>query len=262
MTVALEHNPGDATLGGTLTAPIVERRRHVHRLDSQPARHRLYLDRDRHRHRDRVRRPAPITVTPASNTTDVAVTASPTAPIFGQSVTLTATVSVISPGTGVPTGTVTFDEGSTTLGTVDLRNGVASLITTPTAAGAETITVDFSGDVNDQPSSTTLALTIGKATPTLTWADPATITAGTPLTDAQLDATASFDGTILPGLFIYSPPAAPFSLRERPDSDSDFPANRCGRLSIGHGLRRDRRRPGHARSDRQRTASVQAQDQQ
>jgi hypothetical protein len=45
------------------------------------------------------------------------------------------------------------------------------------------------------------------ATPTLTWADPASITAGTPLGAAQLDAAASFDGAPLPGVFTYSPPA-------------------------------------------------------
>ncbi len=53
VTVALGNNPGDATLGGTLTAPVVERRRHLLRPDPEPARHRLHLDGDRQCHRRR-----------------------------------------------------------------------------------------------------------------------------------------------------------------------------------------------------------------
>ena len=101
-----------------------------------------------------------------------------------------------------------FEEGSTTLGTADVNSdGIASLTFTPSTAGTASINVVFSGDVNDQPSSTTIDLTIAKATPTLTWADPASITAGTALSATQLDATASFDGTYLPGLFVYTPAA-------------------------------------------------------
>ena len=41
----------------------------------------------------------------------------PIATVYGQSVTLTATVAVTTPGAGNPTGTVTFMDGTTTLGT-------------------------------------------------------------------------------------------------------------------------------------------------
>jgi hypothetical protein len=40
----------------------------------------------------------------------------------------------------------------------------------------------------------------------LTWAAPAAIDEGTPLA-AQLNATASFAGSPVPGTFVYSPPA-------------------------------------------------------
>ena len=150
----------------------------------------------------------PITVTSAPNLTQVDATVSPTTLTFGQAVTVTATVSVLSPGTGVPTGTVNFEQGSTILGTADLNtDGVAGLTFTPGAAGTASIKVAFSGDINDQPSTNTINLTIARATPTLVWADPANITAGTPLSSTQLDATASFDGAYLPGLFIYTPAA-------------------------------------------------------
>ena len=53
----------------------------------------------------------------AQDAAATSVTASPTATVYGQSVTFKATVSVSSPGAGTPTGTVTFKDGSTVLGT-------------------------------------------------------------------------------------------------------------------------------------------------
>src|SRR5207253_402671 len=54
-------------------------------------------------------------VNSASTTTAVASSANPSA--FGQSVTFTATVAATAPGAGTPTGTVTFKDGASTLGT-------------------------------------------------------------------------------------------------------------------------------------------------
>ncbi len=44
-------------------------------------------------------------------------------------------------------------------------------------------------------------------TPTITWANPASIVYGTALSSTQLDATASVNGTTIPGTFAYSPAA-------------------------------------------------------
>ena len=44
-----------------------------------------------------------------------------------------------------------------------------------------------------------------KAIPMLSWANPADLLYGTPLSAAQLDATAAFDGTAVAGTFAYSP---------------------------------------------------------
>ena len=41
--------------------------------------------------------------------------------------------------------------------------GVASVVTTPTAAGTETITIAYGGDTSDQPSSVTFKLTVSPA---------------------------------------------------------------------------------------------------
>jgi hypothetical protein len=52
-------------------------------------------------------------------------------------------------------------------------------------------------------------LTIGQATPLITWADPAPISAGTALSIAQLNASATGVGSIaLSGTFVYLPAAA------------------------------------------------------
>ena len=53
VTVALGNNPGDATLGGTLTAAGCRRRRHLLRPDSEPGRQWLHVDGNRKRHRRR-----------------------------------------------------------------------------------------------------------------------------------------------------------------------------------------------------------------
>jgi hypothetical protein len=66
---------------------------------------------------------------------------------FGDSVTLTATVASAS-GTGAtPTGTVTFTQGGTTLGTVPIQgDGTAMLAITTLPAGADSINATYNGD--------------------------------------------------------------------------------------------------------------------
>jgi hypothetical protein len=71
----------------------------------------------------------------------------------GQSVTFTATIAGLAPGAG---GTVTFSNGSTTLGTATVSNGSASYATTLSSAGNQTITAAYSGDANDAASSGTV----------------------------------------------------------------------------------------------------------
>jgi hypothetical protein len=73
---------------------------------------------------------------------------------YGQSVTFTANVT--STG-GVPTGTVTFINGSTTLGSAALSGGVAKLSLATLAKGTHSITAKYSGST-DFLSSTSTAL--------------------------------------------------------------------------------------------------------
>jgi hypothetical protein len=128
----------------------------------------------------------------SADATRLVVTASPPAPVFGQAVTLTATVSVVSPGTGVPAGTVSFEQGSTILGSAALSNGVAQFQMMPSAAGPETITVAYSGD--DQPSSVPFTLTVGRAAATLDLGNLSFTYDGSPHTAAVTTSPAGLSG--------------------------------------------------------------------
>ena len=84
------------------------------------------------------------TVTPDSSATSVVSTPNPS--VFGQSVSLTATVAAVAPGSGTPTGTVTFLDGTTRLGSATLSGGKATLMATKLAAGQHAITAVFNGN--------------------------------------------------------------------------------------------------------------------
>ena len=72
-------------------------------------------------------------------------------------------------------------------------------------AGTQTLSVVFSPTETTVYSTVTdtVQLVVNQATPTITWATPAPITYGTPLSGAQLDATSGG----LAGTFLYSPAA-------------------------------------------------------
>ena len=81
--------------------------------------------------------------TVATSTTLVS-SANPSA--SGQAVTFTATVGPVAPATGTPTGTVTFKDGSTTLGSGTLSGGTATFTTSALAVGTHSITAAYGGD--------------------------------------------------------------------------------------------------------------------
>jgi Bacterial Ig-like domain (group 3) len=84
-------------------------------------------------------------------TKTVVMSSAPTA-VFGQSVTLTATV-VPTSGQGAPGGTVTFTDGASVLGSASLNNGVATLVTSALALGSQSISASYAGAPNFMASS-------------------------------------------------------------------------------------------------------------
>src|SRR2546426_7449431 len=94
----------------------------------------------------------------ADTTTSLASSVNPTR--FGQSTTFTATISVVLPGTtavAYPSGTVTFFDGSTSIGSGTLSTSsvvtTASFSTYSLAVASHSITASYAGDANFNPST-------------------------------------------------------------------------------------------------------------
>ena len=91
-------------------------------------------------------------------TSKTALTSSANPSTVGESVTFTATVSPEYSGT--PTGSVTFKNGTTTLGTVTLSAGVAKYTTSTLTSGTHTITATYGGSTSFSGSSASLTQTV------------------------------------------------------------------------------------------------------
>jgi hypothetical protein len=86
-----------------------------------------------------------LTITQAGTTTSLSVSSGSITP--GQSVTLTSQVT--SATTGTPTGSVSFYDGTTLLGTAPLSAGTASFTTSALSGGiTHQMTAAYSGDIN------------------------------------------------------------------------------------------------------------------
>src|SRR5205823_3090661 len=105
---------------------------------------------------------AAFTQTVNQGSTTATVTSGTNPAAFGQSVTFTATVAAVAPGVGTPTGTVTFRDGTTNLGTATLTAaGTATLTTATLTIGSHAISAVYGGDTNFATStSATLTQTV------------------------------------------------------------------------------------------------------
>jgi sugar lactone lactonase YvrE len=152
----------------------------------------------------------------AADSTALVVTATPTTVNTGQAVSITATVTDTQTGntSTVPTGGVTFTDtvgGSTTSlnsGNAVTLNGAGKAIlagVTFNAAGTHTITATYTGvsSVFATSTNTTTVTVTTLIVPTITWAQPSAIFAGAPLSGV-LNATATNNGTAVPGTFAYT----------------------------------------------------------
>jgi hypothetical protein len=101
-------------------------------------------------------------VNQGSTATTVASVPSPS--VFGQAITITASVAPVAPAAGHPTGTVTFTiaNGPTLTGTVD-GSGVASVTTSALSAGSHSVTAAYSGDASFTASTGTTTQTVNPA---------------------------------------------------------------------------------------------------
>ena len=99
--------------------------------------------------------------------TTITVTSDANPSILGQSVTFTAAV---ASGAGTPTGTVTFYDSTTIIGTGTLDDtGQARFTASSLSGGSHTITASYGGDGNFNPStSSTLTQTVNMADTTIT----------------------------------------------------------------------------------------------
>ncbi len=79
---------------------------------------------------------------PSAQDTTSRLTASPLQATAGKAVTLSASVTATN---GTPDGTVSFRDGSISLGTAPLAKGAATITTSSFSAGAHTLTVQYQG---------------------------------------------------------------------------------------------------------------------
>ena len=101
-----------------------------------------------------------VDATTVLTTTTTTLATSSTTPTYGASVTLTATVSP-----SAAAGTVTFYDGSTTLGTGNLSSGTATYKATALAVGTHTITASYGGNTTyAASSSSSVTVTVSSAT--------------------------------------------------------------------------------------------------
>ncbi len=79
----------------------------------------------------------------APTSTTLTLNSSPTGPLAGQALTLTAVVKA-STGTAIPSGSVSFSEDSNPLGTVTLdATGTATMVTPPQTSGSHSISATY-----------------------------------------------------------------------------------------------------------------------
>ncbi|WP_326608936.1 Ig-like domain repeat protein [Streptomyces scopuliridis] len=163
------------------------------------------------------------TVTQAGTTT--ALTSAPDPSVFGQPKTLTATVAAVPPGGGTPTGTVSFFDGATLLGTATLSGGVATFATSALGVGSHSLTAVYNGDVDfsgsTSPVDVQTVTQAGTSTALTSAPDPsvfgqaktltATVTAVLPGAGTPTGTVDFFDGAILLGTATLSGGVATFA---------------------------------------------------
>jgi RHS repeat-associated protein len=131
----------------------------------------------------------PDIVVPVEIQPTLSMTASPTSSIYGQSVTFTATIS------SGPTGSISFYNGSTAIGSGTISGTTATYTTSTLAAGSYSVYASYPGSSTYMAvSSNTVAVTVSQATPSIsvtsstnpsTYGSSVTFTASVPSGDTN-----------------------------------------------------------------------------
>jgi len=140
-----------------------------------------------------------VSAAPSLAKTTVALTTSTNPVVYGQSVTFTAAVAPVAPATGTPSGTVTFKDGNTVLGTGKLNASAKATFSTnklSAASANHSITAVYGGDTKFAGStSSTLSQTVKKAVLTISG-----ITASNKVYDAKTAASLNVSQAVLAGV--------------------------------------------------------------
>lgn len=139
-------------LGGIFGARIVK-------ADGRPTRprskRRRATPRSENKWRPRLAEPLEVRLALSASPTSISIAASQTTALYGQAITLTATVAA-SP-TAPSEGTVAFMDGGATLGTASVIAGIATLTNVRLGAGTHQITASYSDSLNNFAASATIA---------------------------------------------------------------------------------------------------------
>ncbi len=174
------------------------------------------------------------------NATTTVLTSSLNPSNYGQSVTLSAQVTTT--GSTAPTGTVTFKNGTTGLGTVSVNaSGVATLTETNLPVGSDSLTATYNGDaLNGKSTSAAVTQVVNQATITMSLTSaPNPSPSGTPVKFTATftstgglptgSVTFSLAGTTLATATIFSTGEATFSTPKLPAGSDVVTATYAGR---------------------------------
>jgi hypothetical protein len=183
------------------------------------------------------------TVSQAATTTS-GLTATPTASVYGQAVTVSVTVAAVAPGGGTPGGTVTFKDGTNTVGTAHVgSNGVATITTKSLSVGSHSITAVYGGNSNylgsSAPSSVSqtvskdgtavaLASSLNPSTAGQSVTFTATVTANVPGSGTPSGTVTFFDGSTKLGTGTLSSGKATFTTTALPAGTDSITAVYAG----------------------------------
>jgi Bacterial Ig-like domain (group 3)/NHL repeat len=116
------------------------------------------------------------------NPTTLALAAQPSAPTYGDDVTVLATISdTAAVSVPLPTGQIAFANGAAALGAKTVAKNSAQISQSLLTAGAHAISATYGGDSLYSTSAANLNLSIAKATPTITLVSvPSPVVDGSP----------------------------------------------------------------------------------